>query len=103
MVGTLWGSDCQAYIKSFKYADGESSLQLLFLKKNITPKKRICRLGLHGSCHRACLIKNCIAFSLISCRKLTSNQEVLLTHGDSITQVADGFKAVAHSGSCVAG
>ncbi|GFS20966.1 GMP synthase [glutamine-hydrolyzing]-like [Elysia marginata] len=35
-------------------------------------------------------------------KKLAAEQEVLLTHGDSITQVADGFKAVAHSGSCVA-
>ncbi|XP_059146088.1 GMP synthase [glutamine-hydrolyzing]-like [Physella acuta] len=35
-------------------------------------------------------------------KKLSEKQQVLLTHGDSITQVADGFKAVAHSGSCVA-
>lgn len=36
-------------------------------------------------------------------RKLDEKQKVLLTHGDSITQVADGFKAVAHSGSFIAG
>ncbi|BFZ22924.1 hypothetical protein BsWGS_25964 [Bradybaena similaris] len=34
-------------------------------------------------------------------KKLEEKQQVLLTHGDSITQLADGFKAVAHSGSCV--
>uniref|UniRef100_A0A2C9JSK1 GMP synthase (glutamine-hydrolyzing) n=1 Tax=Biomphalaria glabrata TaxID=6526 RepID=A0A2C9JSK1_BIOGL len=41
----------------------------------------------------------------VSCtlfKKLDEKQHVLLTHGDSITQVADGFKAVAHSGSIVA-
>ncbi|XP_005109065.1 GMP synthase [glutamine-hydrolyzing] [Aplysia californica] len=36
-------------------------------------------------------------------RKLGEKQTVLLTHGDSITQVADGFKAVAHSGNFIAG
>ncbi|KAK3795394.1 hypothetical protein RRG08_000705 [Elysia crispata] len=35
-------------------------------------------------------------------KKLSAEQQVLLTHGDSITQVADGFKTVAHSGSFVA-
>lgn len=34
---------------------------------------------------------------------MEEKQQVLLTHGDSITQLADGFKAVAHSGSCISG
>ncbi|CAL1543679.1 unnamed protein product [Lymnaea stagnalis] len=35
-------------------------------------------------------------------KKLGEKQQVLLTHGDSITQIADGFKAVAQSGTCIA-
>ncbi|CAI9740749.1 synthase [glutamine-hydrolyzing]-like [Octopus vulgaris] len=33
---------------------------------------------------------------------LASEQQVLLTHGDSIDKIADGFKAVAHSGNITA-
>lgn len=36
-------------------------------------------------------------------RGLQREELVLLTHGDSVDKVADGFKAVAHSGSIVAG
>jgi GMP synthase (glutamine-hydrolysing) len=35
-------------------------------------------------------------------RGLTKKQEVLLTHGDSVEKIADGFKSVAMSGSLVA-
>lgn len=34
---------------------------------------------------------------------LSSNQEVLLTHGDTIEKVADGFRVIAKSGDLVAG
>ena len=34
---------------------------------------------------------------------LSEKEEVLLTHGDSVTRVAEGFKATAHSGSIIAG
>ena len=44
-----------------------------------------------------------IFLSLIFCRGLKKEQQVLLTHGDSISKLADGFKAVAHSGKIVAG
>jgi len=36
-------------------------------------------------------------------RKLKETQSVLLTHGDSVTQLGEGFKAVAHSGGIIAG
>jgi len=36
-------------------------------------------------------------------KKLEEKQQVLLTHGDSISQLADGFKAVAHSGNIISG
>jgi GMP synthase (glutamine-hydrolysing) len=35
-------------------------------------------------------------------RGLSSKQSVLLTHGDSVDRVAEGFKAVANSGPLVA-
>ena len=34
---------------------------------------------------------------------LSDKEEVLLTHGDSVINVAEGFKATAHSGSIIAG
>jgi hypothetical protein len=36
-------------------------------------------------------------------RGLDINQEVLLTHGDSINQVADSFKTIGTSGNFIAG
>ena len=39
----------------------------------------------------------------INFRGLKKEQEVLLTHGDSLDGVAEGFKAIAHSGSLIAG
>ena len=36
-------------------------------------------------------------------RGLEKEQEVLLTHGDSLEGVAEGFTAIAHSGSLIAG
>ena len=36
-------------------------------------------------------------------RGLNKDQQVLLTHGDSILKLANGFKAVAHSGKIIAG
>lgn len=39
----------------------------------------------------------------MSCRGMKKEQNVLLTHGDSIDKVADGFEVVAASGSIVAG
>ena len=36
-------------------------------------------------------------------RGLQREQEVLLTHGDSLEGVAEGFTAIAHSGSLIAG
>jgi len=40
---------------------------------------------------------------LLMSRTLDSNQEVLLTHGDSINQVADSFKTVGTSGNFIVG
>ena len=40
---------------------------------------------------------------LYNFRGLKKEQTVLLTHGDSIDKVAEGFKAVGHSGKIVAG
>ena len=34
---------------------------------------------------------------------MTKKQTVLLTHGDSVDKVADGFKTAATSGSLIAG
>lgn len=34
---------------------------------------------------------------------LSSTQDVLLTHGDTVTQVAPGFREIAKSGNLVAG
>lgn len=36
-------------------------------------------------------------------RGLQKEEVVLLTHGDSVDKVADGFKVVAQSGNVVAG
>lgn len=36
-------------------------------------------------------------------RGLQKEELVLLTHGDSVDKVADGFKVVAQSGSIIAG
>ena len=36
------------------------------------------------------------------CRDLEKTQQVLLTHGDSVTRVADNFKVVGRSGNLVA-
>lgn len=36
-------------------------------------------------------------------RDLESSQEVLLTHGDSISKVADNFKPTAYSNSIIVG
>lgn len=43
----------------------------------------------------------CFAFCMF--RGLQKEEIVLLTHGDSVDKVADGFKAVARSGNIVAG
>lgn len=40
---------------------------------------------------------------LIVVRGLQKEELVLLTHGDSVDKVADGFKVVAQSGSIIAG
>lgn len=51
-----------------------------------------------------CLIKlfvYCFIFYLL--RGLQKEEIVLLTHGDSVDKVADGFKVVARSGNIVAG
>lgn len=42
----------------------------------------------------------CILFFI---RGLQKEEIVLLTHGDSVDKVADGFKVVARSGNIVAG
>lgn len=41
--------------------------------------------------------------SFFHCRGLQKEEMVLLTHGDSVDKVADGFKVVATSGNIVAG
>lgn len=43
----------------------------------------------------------CVCVLLI--RGLQKEELVLLTHGDSVDKVADGFKVVAQSGNIVAG
>ena len=43
------------------------------------------------------LIKDCELFA-----GLSTEQEVLLTHGDSVEKLAESFQAVAHSGNIVA-
>lgn len=43
----------------------------------------------------------CFTFSMF--RGLQKEEIVLLTHGDSVDKVADGFKVVARSGNIVAG
>ena len=42
-------------------------------------------------------------FSFCSNRGLQPEQEVLLTHGDSIDRVASSFKVIAKSGDIIAG
>ena len=44
----------------------------------------------------------CILFYFLP-RGLQKEEIVLLTHGDSVVKVADGFKVVARSGNIVAG
>lgn len=34
---------------------------------------------------------------------LADKEEVLLTHGDAVSKLAEGFKATAHSGPIIAG
>ena len=43
------------------------------------------------------------AYTIVDFRGLKKEQEVLLTHGDSLDGVAEGFKAIAHSGPLIAG
>lgn len=54
----------------------------------------------------------CLHFQIFFCtlnglnfafRGLQKEEVVLLTHGDSVDKVADGFKVVARSGNIVAG
>lgn len=49
--------------------------------------------------------KDFYVLCFISCmlRGLQKEEIVLLTHGDSVDKVADGFKVVARSGNIVAG
>lgn len=47
-----------------------------------------------------CKFKN---LSFFMFRGLQKEEIVLLTHGDSVDKVADGFKVVARSGNIVAG
>lgn len=42
-------------------------------------------------------------FTFCVFRGLQKEEIVLLTHGDSVDKVADGFKVVARSGNIVAG
>lgn len=42
-------------------------------------------------------------FLLCVLRGLQKEEHVLLTHGDSVDKVADGFKVVAQSGNIIAG
>ncbi len=53
-----------------------------------------------------CLISSC-GISVCLCaffiRGLQKEELVLLTHGDSVDKVADGFKVVAQSGNIIAG
>lgn len=37
------------------------------------------------------------------CRGLSTEQTVLLTHGDTVTQLAEGFTVIAKSGRIIAG
>lgn len=41
--------------------------------------------------------------SVCDIRGLQKEELVLLTHGDSVDKVADGFKVVAQSGNIIAG
>lgn len=45
----------------------------------------------------------CVFVSVCDIRGLQKEELVLLTHGDSVDKVADGFKVVAQSGNIVAG
>lgn len=45
----------------------------------------------------------CMYFMFVCFSGLEKEQEVLLTHGDSIDTLADSFKAVAQSGNIIAG
>lgn len=49
------------------------------------------------------LIKIFVCFIFCMFRGLQKEEVVLLTHGDSVDKVADGFKVVARSGNIVAG
>lgn len=44
-----------------------------------------------------------ISFCIHLIRGLQKEELVLLTHGDSVDKVADGFKVVAQSGNIIAG
>lgn len=45
----------------------------------------------------------CSHVLLCELRGLQKEEPVLLTHGDSVDKVADGFKVVAQSGNIIAG
>lgn len=46
---------------------------------------------------------NRVCVCVKSIRGLQKEEVVLLTHGDSVDKVADGFKVVAQSGNIIAG
>lgn len=48
-------------------------------------------------------IISCAEYFLCVSRGLQKEEPVLLTHGDSVDKVAEGFKIVAQSGNIVAG
>ena len=45
----------------------------------------------------------CLCVCVCVARGLQKEELVLLTHGDSVDKVADGFKVVAQSGNIIAG
>lgn len=53
------------------------------------------------TCHT--VLTSCISCRVFLIRGLQKEELVLLTHGDSVDKVADGFKVVAQSGNIIAG
>ena len=50
-----------------------------------------------------CLYDHCCCHHCVRNRGLESEQTVLLTHGDSVDDVADGFQVIARSAHSIAG
>lgn len=58
---------------------------------------------LYENVPRACQVYLRASACVCVCRGLQKEEMVLLTHGDSVDKVADGFKVVAQSGNIIAG